>query len=130
MTDNTTRIPDAIDNCEDYIDSRDAQERIDYLAQYENALEQDEQHELDALRKLKEQYIDYYGAESWEFGAQFIRDSYMVDYAQELAEDIGAVKEGMSWPNNCIDWEQAARELAMDYTEVEFDGVTYYTREA
>jgi hypothetical protein len=28
----------------------------------------------------------------------------------------------------CIDWNEAASELQMDYTAVEFDGVTYWVR--
>jgi antirestriction protein len=38
-----------------------------------------------------------------------------VDFAQETAESIGAIPEDASWPTACIDWEQAARELMMDY---------------
>jgi hypothetical protein len=45
-----------------------------------------------------------------------------------LAEDIGAVQSDLHWPNRCIDWEQAADELKMDYTTVDFAGVTYYLR--
>jgi transcription elongation GreA/GreB family factor len=33
------------------------------------------------------------------------------DFAQSLAEDMGAIDPKSSWPNNCIDWEQAARDL-------------------
>jgi len=58
----------------------------------------------------------------------FIRDSYFETYAQELAEDIGAMDRTASWPNTCIDWEQAARELQHDYSSVEIDGVTYWYR--
>jgi antirestriction protein len=36
------------------------------------------------------------------------------DFAQQLAEDIGAIPADAQWPNNCIDWEQAARDLFMD----------------
>jgi hypothetical protein len=57
-----------------------------------------------------------------------IRDSYFKEYAQEFAEDIGAINKNASWPNTCIDWDQAARELQMDYTSVNFDGVTYWIR--
>ncbi|NTU69226.1 hypothetical protein HGB13_00130 [bacterium] len=39
------------------------------------------------------------------------------DFAQETAESCGLINEGAGWPNNCIDWEQAARELMYDYTE-------------
>ena len=50
------------------------------------------------------------------------------DYARELAEDIGAIKNDANWPNYCIDWEKAASELKMDYSEIEVDGVTYLFR--
>ena len=32
------------------------------------------------------------------------------------------------WPYTCIDWDQAARELKMGYTELEYDGVAYLAR--
>lgn len=136
MTDNNTitvHIPDEINNLEDYIDSRDAQERIDYLAGImppQAYRDESEQHELDALIALKQGYIESFGEGSWSFGSQFIRESYFQDYAQELAGDVGAINPNATWPNNCIDWEQAAQELAMDYTTFDFDGVDYYAREA
>mgnify|MGYP001601080723 CR=1 FL=1 len=39
------------------------------------------------------------------------------DFAQNMAEELGAVQNGGSWPNYCIDWEYAARDLMMDYSE-------------
>jgi antirestriction protein len=50
------------------------------------------------------------------------------DYAQELAEDIGAIDGDAKWPVYCIDWERAARELKMDYASVRVNGTTYYFR--
>lgn len=41
------------------------------------------------------------------------------DFSQELAEEIGAIDKDASWPNDCIDWERAAREIMMDYCEHE-----------
>lgn len=41
------------------------------------------------------------------------------DFAMETAEGIGAIDKNASWPNNCIDWERAARDLMMDYSEHE-----------
>jgi antirestriction protein len=38
------------------------------------------------------------------------------EFAQQLAEDIGAIQE-QDWPYTCIDWEQAAREIMYDYSE-------------
>jgi hypothetical protein len=79
--------------------------------------------------KLKEFVADGESyAEDWLHGATFIADSYFEEYAQELAEDIGAVNRNVEWPYTCIDWERAARELKSDYTAVEIDGATYWVR--
>lgn len=117
-----------ITNSEDVIDSRDIIGRIEEL---EDMAEGDdwtieENDELNALKALAAEAADY--APDWEHGETLIRDSYFQEYAMELAEDLGAVKHDATWPNNCIDWEQAARELRMDYTAVDFDGVTYWVR--
>lgn len=95
----------------------------------EKALEEwDEENaaELKALTDLAEEAEGY--SDDWEYGATLIRDSYFEEYAQELAEEIGAIDRNASWPYTCIDWDQAARELRMDYTSIEFDGVTYWVR--
>lgn len=39
------------------------------------------------------------------------------DFAQELAESIGAISGTEIWPHTCVDWEWAARELMYDYCE-------------
>jgi hypothetical protein len=57
-----------------------------------------------------------------------INDSYFEDYARELAEDIGAINKSYGWPNYCIDWARAARELKIDYTSVDVNGETYWFR--
>lgn len=142
---NTNTVPNEITNSEDIIDSRDIIERIEYLegflvdeedrdadTEYVKLddetfeLEFSEVEELRQLRELQSEGSDY--SPDWKYGSTLIRDSYFEDYAQELAEDIGAINRESSWPNNCIDWEQAAQELQMDYTAVDFDGVTYWVR--
>lgn len=82
--------------------------------------------ELAALEALAEEARGY--SEDWEYGVTLIRDSYFKEYAQELAEDIGAINRDAVWPNTCIDWDQAAEALQMDYALIEFDGVTYWVR--
>ena len=62
------------------------------------------------------------------YDSTMIREDTFEDYARELAEDIGAMPEGNNWPAYCIDWEWAARELAMDYTSVRFMGTDYLIR--
>jgi len=119
-----------IDNSMDVIDSRDVIARIEELENDRDdknvGLLEIEVAELEALTALADEASDY--APDWQYGATLIRDSYFEDYAQELAEDIGAIDSNATWPNNCIDWERATRELQMDYTEVDFDGVTYWIR--
>lgn len=63
----------------------------------------------------------------WKYGATFIRDSYFREYAEQLAEDIGAINSDAGWPNNCIDWEQAANDLLADYSTFTVGGCTYHT---
>lgn len=91
----------------------------------------DEESELATLQALLADLQGMGGDEQWRgdwYPVTLVRDSYFKDYAQELADDIGAIPAGASWPCTCIDWDQAARELRMDYSSVEFDGVTYWTR--
>jgi len=39
------------------------------------------------------------------------------DFAQDMAEQLGAIDNNAKWPQNCIDWEYAAKELMYDYSE-------------
>lgn len=83
--------------------------------------------ELRILKALADAASGY--AADWHYGETLIRDSYFTDYAMQLAEEIASDEmRDRSWPYNCIDWDQAARELQMDYTAVDFDGVTYWIR--
>lgn len=113
-------------NYDDLIDSRQIIEAVESLADELDDMSEDERHDYDALVALTADASDY--AEDWEYGVTLIRDSYFQTYAEELADDIGAVPADVSWPLTCIDWEQAARELQQDYTCVDFDGVTYWVR--
>ena len=113
---------------DDVIDSRDVIAAIEELeSELEDSGEDfDEADLLAELKELASEAEDY--ASDWRYGETLIRESYFVEYAQELAEDIGAVNSDQSWPNSCIDWDQAARDLQMDYTAVEFGDTTYYVR--
>lgn len=104
-----------------------------YWLSYEGlaGLDDDETEELETLEGLLSDLKGYGGDEQWEgswYPVMLIRESYFQEYAQELADDIGAIPKDAGWPCTCIDWEQAARELRMDYSSVEYDGVTYLYR--
>lgn len=64
-------------------------------------------------------YIEHVGADYGDVSG--FADTYQGEhadekgFAQQLAEDIGAVDADASWPSYCIDWEWATRELMMDY---------------
>lgn len=80
------------------------------------------------LHHLKELADDASGSPDWMHGATLINDDYFEDYARELADDIGAVKSDAGWPTMHIDWEAAAKSLQQDYTQVDFDGQTFWVR--
>lgn len=65
----------------------------------------------------------------WEYGETFISDDYFTDYAEETVEECGYIPADLPvWLANAIDWEQVADALKEDYTEFEFQGVTYWAR--
>ena len=84
-----------------------------------------------ALRDILSEIKGMGGDEQWRgdwYPVTLIRDSYFKEYAQEMAEDCGMIEPSAVWPYTCVDWDQAARELRCDYTGVDIDGVTYWTR--
>lgn len=88
--------------------------------------QKDAQDELDTLLELESEIGSL--EECARNGVYFIDEDYFVEYAKELAYDIGAVSNDIEWPNYHIDWEAAANDLRMDYTEVEFEGNNYLVR--
>lgn len=141
---------ESIHNTEDIIDSREVIARISDLescvedtsliSRYEaggkfddlpwsesDCLDESEVNELLTLRALASEGKTF---DDWQYGVTLVRESHFTEYAMEFAEEIGAVPDNAyaSWPNTCIDWDQAARELRMYYTSVDFDCITYYGR--
>lgn len=83
--------------------------------------------ELKALEDLRDEIGESHGKISTDNGP-FIEECDFEDYARELAEEIGAIDKNASWPNTCIDWQQAAEELKSDYSSIEWNGTTYLYR--
>lgn len=100
-----------------------AKNGIEYYTSVDFA--EDEQEELEILQALAEEGS---GSPDWQHGETLIRDSYFETWAQEFAEEIGAIKKSVVWPYTFIDWERAASELQQDYMSVEFGDVTYWIR--
>jgi hypothetical protein len=116
-----------ITNTEDYLDTRDILERINYLEINEFTLDESETEELETLKKLIEEVRLYSGDEP-EVGVELIRDTYFIDYAQELAEDTLPAGARLVWPLMYIDWERVADDMKIDYSAVDFDGVDYWVK--
>lgn len=81
-----------------------------------------EEQELDELKELESEISDFHHGEA------MIAMEDFVEYAEQLAEDTGAIGRHVNWPLNCIDWERAAEELADDYILVSYQGKDYYAR--
>lgn len=114
----------------EYLDTRGLVKRLDEIdTEIEEAQEnndKDWEDELDGERLEIEEIEGY--CEDFRHGETMIPVDDFEDYARELANDIGAIDPNAGWPTGHIDWEKAARELAMDYTEVEYKGTSYYVR--
>jgi len=138
-----------ISSSEDYLDVRDVIARFEELeGERENAAgdadeqdaaerdaliafdESEEGQEYARLKELLDDLSGNGGHEQWRgdwYPITLIRDSYFVEAMQELVSDIGDLpKEIPSYLE--IDWEKTARNLRVDYSSVEFDGVTYWYR--
>lgn len=127
-----------ITSYDDIIDVRSVIERIEDLEQsVHEALSDEPTEESDAeelelkmLSELMEELKGNGGDEQWRgdwYPISLIRDSYFVQAMMDLCEDIGDFPNGVP-SYYVIDWEATAKNLQMDYSSVEFDGVTYWYR--
>lgn len=76
-----------------------------------------------------EDLIDQYGVDVIEAAIYLgispsdIAEAYQGEYsndrefAQDMADQLGSIDKNASWPQTCIDWDHAARELMYDYAE-------------
>ena len=121
---------------QDIIDSRDI---VEYISEQEDYLDSladeedtnEEQDEIQAEITMWQDFIEeaeQYTGDKASDGFQCINENYFVQYAEELASEIGAIQKDAIWPNNHIDWEAAAEELKVDYTEIDINGETFYVR--
>jgi hypothetical protein len=120
------RTTSSIDPGLDIIDSRDVIERIKDLEETEE-LDEDEEEELKLLKALEEEASS---CGAWNDGELLIKDDYFEEYAQDFANDIGAIDPKLAdrWPYNCINWKEAAEELQSDYFSVSFGDYVYWIR--
>jgi hypothetical protein len=128
-----------LDSSEDVIDVRDIIARVEDLRHVrgddldaEEALELTESDatELAHLEAILADLAGNGGDEQFEgdwYPITLIRDSYFTEYAREMLEDCDYIsKDFPHWIE--IDWTATARNIRMDYTSTEIDGVIYWYR--
>lgn len=135
----------SISNTDDMIDVRDVIERVEQLQAIRNpgpvpegVLEPEDYDtdqdslfaELSTLETLLADLKGNGGDHRWQgdwYPVTLIRDSYFTDYTMEMLEDCGYLPKDLpGWI--AIDWDRTADAVRMDYTSVELDGITYWTR--
>lgn len=109
-------------------ESEEGRELADTLAGARKALADwtsgDEPEELATLKAFADE-LEGYG--DWEHGETLIRETYFTEYCEDMLKDCGDLPREL--PSYIvIDWEATANNLRVDYTEGEFDGVTYLMR--
>lgn len=116
----------------DYPDGHDEDEVKEELTKYhplDTFIEECEDCEADEYKSAKAFLEDVESNTSEAHsGETLIHEDHFEEYAEQLADDIGAIDPKAGWPLNHIDWESAARELSHDYSEVDWDGQTYLVR--
>ena len=101
------------------IDSRDLAEYLDTLDPSDT--------DYTAVAEFAQEFED--NAEDYPYGETAIRDSYFTEYARELCTDRGYLSSDLpEFIRGNIDWEGVASAIQVDYTDITFDGVTYWTR--
>jgi len=120
-------IADVGDNSNIEIDTGEVETSADVVSALADLAEWDDDNgdELKALKALADEGEN--SAADWPYGATLVRESYFTDYCEELVSDIGDMPREI--PGYIvIDWEATANNIRADYSEVDFDGVTYLVR--
>jgi len=102
----------------------EAQEAVDAAKQTLSTWQEEYQEELIELDDLETDV-----GREWMHGETLIPEDEFTAYAQNLAEETGALPADAGWPiAGNIDWDQAADELKQDYTTVTYQGTDYLFR--
>lgn len=101
--------------------------QVDGADAFESA---DDAKEYATLKDLLDDLQGNGGDEQWRgdwYPVTLINDDYFVEAMKELCADIGDIPRDL--PSYIeIDWEATAKNLRVDYSSTEFDGVTFWYR--
>lgn len=117
-----------LDLTADVIDVRDIIARFEELESAIDGLPDAEERYL--LASILDELKGNGGDEQWRgdwYPVTLVCDSYLVDYFRELLDECGEIPTSLA-PYIEIDWEATARNMRMDYSCIEIDGLTYWYR--
>ena len=118
---------DLVDTLEDALEDYTLDDADDIIGAFDDLTDWDESEEAKELAILESLQDECEGYSDWVYGETLVRYSYWVCYVQDLLEDIGDLPRDL--PHYiAIDWEATARNIAADYSLVDFDGIEYYIR--
>ena len=108
-------------------DNDERTEALDALDEARSNLDNwEDKQEFEILSKVAEQGEGY---GDWSYGETLINEDYFEKYCIELVKDMGGMpKDIPSYIENNINWEGVAEDLKADYTEIDFDGTSYFMR--
>lgn len=129
------RIDELEAELEEVNEAREALDDFDTEDEYKDALtaakraivalgdKEEETREYDALCKIR----DDVSSREWSYGITFVKDSYWVDYCEEMVKDIGDMPKDI--PSYIeVDWAATARNIQQDYSCVDIGKDTYWYR--
>jgi hypothetical protein len=122
---------DPIDPNSAMIDSRDVIARIGWHEIDEEDINEEDAEELAALQKLVKD-VEEISGEECRYGVSIISDGYFTDYIRERFVDTRDSDHPVNlneWPFSHIDWDAAADEEKRGYTEVTFDGRSFWVED-
>ena len=115
------------DNYDDTIDISDIEDRIVYLVDRDESEDEDDEldeGEREELATLRDLFTEVEGSDG-----PLIRETYFETYARDMVIDCGYLPENLpDFISSNINWEGVADDLLVDYSESDFDGVTYLYR--
>ena len=109
---------DAVDNADE---SDDLEELESALVDAEENFGEDEEEELHELEAMRDEIPE------WSHGEALIPVGEWVEYVEDFLKDIGDLPRNIPWYIE-IDWEATADNILADYSEVDYQGDTYYFR--
>jgi hypothetical protein len=120
-----------LDLTADVIDVRDIIARVEELEPQVDAIGEGEHiAEWNMLTRILHELKGYGGDEQWRgdwYPITLIGEHYFTEYAQDLLADCGELPRDL--PHYIeIDWQATARNIRIDYSPVDIDGVTYWYR--